>query len=108
MSAAIPAACLDCGTQTRNGSYCRKCAPAVEARRHNPAYDTPEWRRKRAAAIAAHVRVHGWVCPGYQRAPHPSRDLTADHPIALAIGGSLLEQETPAMCRSCNARKGSR
>lgn len=108
MHAAIPAACLDCGNQTRNGSYCRQCAPAVEARRHNRAYDTPEWRRRRAAAIRAHVAAHGWVCPGYRRPPHPSRDLTVDHPVALAAGGSLLEQGLEVLCRSCNSVKGAR
>ena len=106
--AAIPAACLGCGIQTRHGSYCHDCRSQVEGRRHNPAYDTPEWRRRSAAAIAAWVRANGWICPGYGRTRHPSRDLTVDHPTALAHGGSLLEQETPVLCRECNSRKGSR
>jgi 5-methylcytosine-specific restriction enzyme A len=106
--AAIPAACLGCGQQTRNGSYCRSCAPAVEARRHNPAYDSPEWRRHRATAIAAHVRENGWICPGYNRPPHPSRDLTVDHPVALANGGAVIQAAAPILCRSCNSRKGRR
>jgi 5-methylcytosine-specific restriction endonuclease McrA len=107
MIAAIPAACLGCGTQTRNGSYCRRCAPAVEARRHNKAYDTPQWRRLSAAAISEHVRGNGWVCPGYRRAPHPSRDLTADHVVALANGGPVAG-EVVVRCRSCNSRRGAR
>jgi 5-methylcytosine-specific restriction endonuclease McrA len=108
VAVAIPAACLSCGQQTANGSYCARCAPAVEARRHNRAYDTPAWRRFRNAAVAAHVRAHGWICPGYNRPAHPSRDLTVDHPVALAAGGALLQDEAPVLCRACNSAKGTR
>ena len=101
-------ACLGCGTQTRHGSYCTACAPAVEKRRHNRAYDSGEWRRRRGEAITAHVARYGWVCLGDDvHGAHQTRDLTADHPIALAVGGTH-DQELAVMCRPANSRKGAR
>ena len=35
---------------------------------------------------------------------HP-QSFTADHPIAIANGGHLYQQELKPMCRSCNAKK---
>ena len=57
-----------------------------------------------AEAVASCVRVNGWVCPGWERDPHESRDLTAAHSTAVAVGGvgSLLS----VLCRSCNSRQG--
>lgn len=37
--------------------------------------------------------------------PNSARGFTADHPVALANGGSLLGQKLVPLCRSCNARK---
>lgn len=64
----------------------------------------PGERRRRAEAVASWVRVNGWVCPGWERDPHESRDLTAAHSTAVAVGGvrSLLS----VLCRSCNSRQG--
>ena len=101
-------ACLGCGRQTRQGSYCAVCATEVERRRHNRAYDTGEWRRRRAEAIAAHVRRFGWRCLGDAvHGAHDTRDLTADHPVALANGGTH-DQELGVMCRAANSRKRDR
>jgi len=58
-------------------------------------------RSRRAAVVRAWVSVRGWVCPGYERPPHPSRDLTAAHSIAVSRGGSEI---SGVLCRSCNAR----
>jgi 5-methylcytosine-specific restriction endonuclease McrA len=101
-------ACLGCGTQTRHGSYCTACAPGVEKRRHNSAYDSGEWRRLRAEAIQAHVERYGWLCIGDdQHGAHQTTDLTVDHPVALANGGTH-DQELHVCCRSSNSRKGAR
>ena len=101
-------ACLGCGTQTRHGWYCARCAPAVEKRRHNRAYDSGEWRQRRAEAIGAHVARYGWVCLGDEvHGPHETQDLTADHPVALANLGTH-DQDLAVMCRSANSRKGAR
>jgi len=36
--------------------------------------------------IARHVGQNGYVCPRYQRDPHPARDLTVDH---VVLGGEV-------------------
>ncbi|MFE6489697.1 HNH endonuclease [Streptomyces sp. NPDC057757] len=38
---------------------------------------------------------------------HPSTDLTADHVVPLARGGSSTPENTRVLCRSCNSRKHS-
>lgn len=53
---------------------------------------TGAWPAISKAAIKAHVRVHGWQCPGWKRRPHADRDLTVDHDVGV-------------LCRSCNSRK---
>ena len=58
------------------------------------------------AVVAAWVAKHGWVCPGWGRAPHPSRNLTADHVIPLARGGTN-NGPRRVLCNPCNARKGT-
>lgn len=100
--------CLGCGDLIPFGSRCDACAKVVEKRRHNRAYDTGAWRRASRAAIAAWVKVNGWVCPGYGVPSHPSRDLTAGHPIALANGGQLIQADLIIECRTCGSRRGAR
>lgn len=64
----------------------------------------PEERARRAEVVAAWVVVHGWVCPGWERPAHESRDLTAAHSTAVALGG--VDSELYCLCRSCNSRQG--
>lgn len=99
--------CLDCG-ELGPRSRCSRDARAVERRRHNRVYDTAAWRRASREAIAAWVRDHGWHCPGYGVPAHPSRDLTAGHPIALANGGAPIQAGLIVECRSCGSRRGAR
>jgi 5-methylcytosine-specific restriction endonuclease McrA len=100
--------CGGCLRPTRNGAYCRKCAPLVEKRRHNPARDRGDYRRARAQAIAAYVRRHGWICRGFRRPAHASRDLTINHRVPLVAGGPLLYafSDDDVWCRACNSRIG--
>jgi hypothetical protein len=64
-------------------------------------------RKRRQTLIAEHVRQYGWVCPGFERPPHPSHDLTCDHLVAQARGAAP-ESEIRVLCRSCNGRRGAR
>lgn len=41
------------------------------------------------------------------REPHPSSDLTADHPHAVGAGGDE-RQTLTVLCRSCNGAKAAR
>lgn len=91
----------------RAGSRCPACAAAVEARRTpRPTSQTRTWaeRQRRKAVVDAHRELRGNWCPGWQRPPHETTDLTADHIHAVGAGG---EQAGPlrALCRSCNGSK---
>jgi len=102
--------CLDCGTltqATRCPTHQRvKDRATLKAKRQRRPRVAREDDR-RAAAVVAHKRVHGDWCPGWQREPHPSSDLTADHPVAVGAGGDE-GQALAVLCRSCNGAKGAR
>lgn len=106
--------CLDCGKLSRESrcpadSARRKRASNARYRPHRerrPDYNAAE-RDRRAEAVQAHREQHGNWCPGWERPPHPATDLTADHPVEVAAGGSE-GQEHVVMCRSCNSSKGGR
>ena len=103
--------CLDCGALGR-GTRCARHERArqrVKVERHGSAarrgYDRT-WRTRARAAVAQHIETYGYLCPGYQRASHPSQDLTADHREPLARGGT--GDVIDVLCRACNASKGAR
>ena len=85
--------CLICGALS-NDSRC----PDHQRRR-----STME-RSRRARAVAAHRARHGNWCPGWHREPHAADDLTADHIVPVAAGGSE-SGELQVLCRSCNSRR---
>lgn len=94
----------------RRGSRCPTCSSAVETaatrgKRARRPYTSTEQRR-RAAVVQAHRQTVGDWCPGWRTPPHPSRDLTADHPTPVAAGGAET-QALEVLCRSCNGRKGA-
>ena len=90
-----------CPTLTNGG-------PCQQHRRESPTWyanNSRAERRRRAAAVSEWVREYGWVCPGWQRPSHESRDLTAAHSIAVAHGGA--HSALTVLCRSCNSRQGT-
>jgi HNH endonuclease len=107
-------ACIDCSVPTTNGTRCPACAKgrsgfAAGFRKAPRAatYDLAAWRRLSKRLRAEHVGMHGWVCPGWKREPHPSRDLTADHIRQLVDGGNPLDPaNVRILCRACNSRAG--
>lgn len=104
--------CLDCSTPTPVASpRCPDCEAAHPVAhnfgsRHNKAYDTHQWRAFSKRKIAAHVRRHGWNCPGFGVRPHPATDLTCNHKVRLADGGPALPDRDGAdvYCNACNIR----
>lgn len=100
--------CLDCGALSR-GSRCPTHTRSREQPHHRRAkrarrpYTYAEQQR-RAEAVRAWIEANGYVCPGWHRPPHPSRDLTADHVQAVAAGGDE-RGELGVLCRSCNGSK---
>jgi 5-methylcytosine-specific restriction protein A len=91
-----PPRCPDCQNA--------KARQDTQTKRERRPY-TAEERNRRAAAVAAWRAEHGDWCPGWRRDPHPSPDLTADHPHAVAAGGDE-DQPLTILCRSCNGSKG--
>lgn len=85
-------------TGTRNTCPEHSASPTSRA-----SWDRAE-RRRRILTIQAWVRANGWVCPGYRRGPHPSRDLTAAHTTAVAQGGK--HSPLLVLCRPCNSMQG--
>lgn len=112
----MPALRLCLGTPGRpcnrlvDARRCPECATGYERGRTQVARVrrpyTSEERARRAAAVARHVEVHGWWCPGWGVPPHASQDLTADHVVSVAAGGRE-DGELAVLCRPCNGRKGS-
>lgn len=77
-------------------------------RRDSPTTTQRTWpeRQRRAQAVRQWVQLKGYVCPGYGVPSHPSRDLTADHLLAVVNGGG--DGPLVVLCRSCNSRKSDR
>jgi hypothetical protein len=83
---------------------CRRVQCTCPAKQRRP----QSWQERTQAehVVAAWIEEHGYVCPGYKRAPHASTDLTADHIMPLHLGGDPLG-EMQVLCRSCNSRRGA-
>lgn len=97
-----PRPCLSCH-RLAPSTYCDVCTRQRDAKRNaRRTWYQGDWTTTSRRARAAWVAEHGWVCAGYQRDPHPSRDLTVDHVTARD------DSELAVLCRSCNARKGAR
>jgi hypothetical protein len=62
-----------------------------------------ELRRK--ATVQAWIAANGPMCPGWDRALHMSKDLTADHVIPRFDGGE--HGPLRVLCRTCNVRRRS-
>lgn len=91
--------CLDCGTPT-NGSRCPT--------HHRPRNTTDEHRRRQL--LTAWRQHHGDWCPGaadLNHPPHPSTDLTVDHIVHQAHGGTLTDGWR-ILCRSANSARRDR
>jgi 5-methylcytosine-specific restriction protein A len=65
----------------------------------------PAWGRLRDQLVAEHVQVHGWNCPGLNRAPHPSTDLTVDHIVEKVHGGTDDRSNLRVVCTDSNTRR---
>lgn len=101
--------CLTCGTPGA-GTRCRKCKAAHQRAKDakRPLRRTHAEQQRRRQAVADHVAVHGWLCPGDEtHASHPCDDLTADHIMPVAAGG---REDGPlrVLCRSRNSARGVR
>jgi 5-methylcytosine-specific restriction protein A len=103
--------CLNCKRLTRNASRCDLCQTSYRQRTdqargsaHQRGY-TQAWRVAAAAAVAQHRAEHGNVCPGWNVPAHPAADLTGDHIVPKARGGTDSPDNVQVLCRACNSRK---
>lgn len=103
--------CLRCKRLTSNPSRCNRCDADYQAVRnaqrgsaHQRGY-TSRYRSLARTVVAEHVRLHGHACPGWQVPAHESSDLTVDHIIPLARGGTHDRSNMRVLCRGCNSRK---
>jgi 5-methylcytosine-specific restriction protein A len=103
--------CLVCGTLTRNASRCDTCQAQWQQQHdrargsaHQRGY-TSAWQRTARAAVAAHRAQYGDWCLGWKVIAHTAADLTADHIVAKANGGTDDPANVQVLCRGCNARK---
>lgn len=107
-----PRRCLTCRKPTSYGSRCPTCEALANRIRGSSTMRgyNYRWRKQARAAVQAWIVDHGWLCPGYGRAPHvvSEGDLTGDHAVPLAAGGDPLPVVIPVLCRGCNARKRDR
>ena len=102
--------CLDCGRPVLRGYRCSDCGRAENTRQHNPVRDG-RLRRISARLLATHRRTVGPWCPGIpgEHDAHPEHDLTVDHIVPLAAGGSAIDQANlRVLCRSWNSARGRR
>ena len=92
--------CLYCGVISR-GSVCRQCKAAIESKdikrqERNRAYDY-EWQKMSRLAR----KIQPWCSRCGSK-----NDLTADHILSLANGGSNILENIMILCRRCNSSKG--
>ena len=101
--------CLVCGTPSI-GSRCgwhgsRRVSSTARGldRRH---------RTITRMVIEAWVARHGWVCPGFDRSPHPVPDgaLTGDHILPRSTHPHLMHDinNYQVLCDPCNKHKSNK
>lgn len=101
--------CLTCGALARGSrcpSHARQVARARTRQKREARPYTAQEQRRRADVVAAWRAAYGDTCPGWGVPTHPSGDLTADHPVEVALSGDE-SQPLAVLCRSCNSRKNA-
>ena len=95
----LPRPCVDCGVVVR-ATRCEVCARVKERnriRREQRGYDAA-WRK-----LSRLMRANQPWCSKCGS----TRDLTLDHIISLANGGTNSPANAQVLCRKCNSSKGS-
>jgi 5-methylcytosine-specific restriction protein A len=97
--------CLDCGVLIRSSGRCPACRGAVERRRDahrgSPSARGYDWSWQRMSKAA---RDEQRWCEHCGR----TGDLTLDHIVPLARGGTNESDNVRVLCRACNGAKGAR
>ena len=94
--------CLTCKGLIRRGSYCETCDP----NRHGA-----RWTMISRTLRTEHRNTFGLVCPGLPELDHAEHavadfsDLTVDHIVGLAYGGTDDRSNLRILCRSANSSR---
>lgn len=109
--------CNVCDVEVQDSRYCEKHLRKPKFDRRNntrskkpnkfQANQTWKERKHKEAAVKWYIDNYGYVCSGYDRPSHPSKDLTADHIVPKFMGGNPLGR-LRILCRSCNSRRGAK
>ncbi len=109
---ALKRTCLRCGRLVRG--VCATCATARDKAKakaaKRPLLRSNASKVSNAALVSEHRATIGDWCPGVpelRRPAHPSADLTADHVLEVAAGGSELHAHRVVRCRSCNSARSA-
>jgi 5-methylcytosine-specific restriction protein A len=91
--------CLYCGVVSRNGT-CTQCRSAIEAKdpRRKQRHRQYDYDWQRLSRLARTLQPWCSRCGS-------KRDLTADHILSLANGGSNIIENVMVLCRKCNSSK---
>ena len=81
---------------------CHKTVLSGEHHTHQVKMPSHERKRMRQT-VSNWRRLHGDLCPGYQRTAHHAADLQADHVIPRSKGG--LGGSLQVLCGKCNRIK---
>jgi 5-methylcytosine-specific restriction protein A len=108
--------CLNtgCGVLHRNRSRCDSCQAKYDQQTQADRGSSTtrgygsDWRKIRAKVLAAHQKAWPGICPGWQREPHLSDDLTVDHVKPKSKGGTDELENLQVLCRPCNSAKHNR
>ncbi|WP_429216421.1 HNH endonuclease [Kitasatospora sp. MAP12-9] len=108
--------CLECGTLTTNSSRCD-----LHEREFNSLWNRQRgsatargygyrWVQLRNSILADYIAAHGGYCNGYQVDIHyvDTTQLTVDHIVPKARGGTDDRSNLQVLCRACNSRKRDR
>ena len=105
----LPRPCLQCDRLHLNTTRCPTHKHSEGKR--SGAYADPTYKRNRKHLMAEHLRTHGYKCPGapdLDHPPHPCTDLTADHIIPIAEGGTHALSNLRVLCKSANSARNGR
>jgi 5-methylcytosine-specific restriction protein A len=99
--ALLPRPCSQCGTIVRNSHLCAQCKRKREALRPSRQERGYDYAWQELSKLARRLQPFCRLC-------HSAYDLTADHIISLANGGTNTLANVQVLCRSCNSSLGSK
>ena len=95
----LPRPCVDCGSIVR-ATRCNECAKIKERTRPTRTQRGYDYYWRTLSRVMRAAQPFCTRCGG-------TKDLTLDHIIPLAKGGTNDQSNAMVLCRKCNSSKGS-